>query len=228
MVVQDIFLTATAELADVVLPGRRGVGRERGHGHELRAARPARPQGARAARRGARRPLDHRGARPADGRTTGAGRRPRTSGTSSGRCRRSTPGCPTRGSRSSAGSSGRATTRTTRASCSSTAGSGRTRCPGNRVPFVAGRPRPAGRQARRRLPDPPDDRPPPRLVQHRRPDRRLHVAAAPRRVARHLARRTPRDLRPRRRRARPGRVAARPGRGARSGSTSRSGPASRS
>ena len=34
-------------------------------------------------------------------------------------------------------SSGRATTRTTRASCSCTAGSGRTRCPGNRVPFVA-------------------------------------------------------------------------------------------
>ena len=44
------------------------------------------------------------------------------------RCRRSTPGCRTSGSRSSAASSGRATTRTTRASCSSTAGSGRTRC----------------------------------------------------------------------------------------------------
>ena len=35
-----------------------------------------------------------------------------------------------------AGSSGRATTRRTRASCSSTRGCGRTRCPGNRVPFV--------------------------------------------------------------------------------------------
>ena len=49
-------------------------------------------------------------------------------------------------------------------------------------------PRPAGRQARRRLPDPPHDRPAPRLVQHGRPDGRLHVTAAARRVARHLAR----------------------------------------
>ena len=51
--------------------GRRVVGRERGHRHELRAARPAGPQGARAAGRGARRPLDHRGARPPDGRRLG-------------------------------------------------------------------------------------------------------------------------------------------------------------
>ena len=63
--------------------------------------------------------------------------------------------------------------------------------------------RPAGRQARRRLPDPAHDRPPARLVQHRRPDRRGYtVAAAPRRDARHLARRTPRSLRARGRRGR--------------------------
>ena len=64
--------------------------------------------------------------------------------------------------------------------------------PGQPRAVRAGRPRPAGRPARRRLPDPADDRPPPRLVQHRRPDRRLHLAAAARRDPRHLARRTPR------------------------------------
>ena len=53
--------------------------------------------------------------------------------------------------------------------------------PGQPRAVRAGRPRPAGRQARRRLPDPPDDRPPARLVQHRRPDRpatRRRCAAA--------------------------------------------------
>ena len=99
--------------------------------------------------------------------------------------------------------------------------------PGNRAPVLRGRARPAGRQARRRLPDPPDDRPPPRLVQHRRPDRRLHVAAATRRVARHLARRTPRgSISPTANASGSRRAAARSR--PRSGSTSRSGPASRS
>ena len=92
------------------------------------------------------------------------------------------------GSRSWAGSSGRATTRPTRASCSSTSRLWEDPVPGNRVPFVAGRPRPAGRQARRRLPDPADDRPPARLVQHGRPDGRLHLAAAARREPRHQPR----------------------------------------
>ena len=50
------------------------------------------------------------------------------------------------------------------------------------------RARAAGRRARRRVPDPADHRPPARLVQHRRADRRLHLAAAPRRVARPVAR----------------------------------------
>ena len=45
--------------------------------------------------------------------------------------------------------------------------------PGNAGAVRAGRPRPAGRSPRRRLPDPADDRPPARLVQHRRPERRL-------------------------------------------------------
>ena len=76
----------------------------------------------------------------------------------------------------------------------------------------------------RRLPDPADDRPPARLVQHRRPDRRLHVAAAARRVARHLARGR-RDAT-----GWPMASASGSSRGAarsrpRSGSTSRSGPA---
>src|SRR4029450_12505463 len=41
------------------------------------------------------------------------------------------------------------------------------------------RPRPARRQARRRIPDPPDDRPPARLLQHRCPVGRLSLAAPP-------------------------------------------------
>ena len=52
------FMTRTAELADVVLPGTASLVRGRGHGDEQRAPRPARAQGARPARRGARR---HRG-----------------------------------------------------------------------------------------------------------------------------------------------------------------------
>ena len=57
--------------------------------------------------------------------------------------------------------------------------------PGNRVPFVPVDHDPPVDKLDRRLPDPPDDRPPPRLVQHGRPDRRLHLAAAPRREPRH-------------------------------------------
>ena len=49
--------------------------------------------------------------------------------------------------------------------------------PGQPRAVRAGRARPAGRQARRRLPDPADHRSPARLVQHGRPDR----AATPRR-----------------------------------------------
>ena len=55
LVVQDIFLTKTAELAHVVLPAARVVVRIRGHRDEQRAARAARAQGARPARRRARR-----------------------------------------------------------------------------------------------------------------------------------------------------------------------------
>ena len=58
--------------------------------------------------------------------------------------------------------------------------------PGHACAVRGGRARPAGRPPRRRLPDPAHDRPPARLVQHGRPDRGLHVAAAARRVARHL------------------------------------------
>ena len=89
-------MTATAEIADVVFPASADVGRVRGHGHELRAAGPARPRGARAAGRGARRPRDRlrpgAAARPGLGRAVGRAR----PGTSCARCRRSTPGCPTR------------------------------------------------------------------------------------------------------------------------------------
>ena len=91
LVVQDIFLTKTAELADVVLPGRGRVVRDRGHGHELRA-----PGAARAARRSSRRG----GARDDIEILTEVARRlgarlaptrsPRRCGTSCARCRRCT------------------------------------------------------------------------------------------------------------------------------------------
>ena len=52
LIVQDMFLTATAEMADVVLPAAAGVVRVRRHGHHQRAPGAARAQGARRARRG--------------------------------------------------------------------------------------------------------------------------------------------------------------------------------
>ena len=189
----------------------RGLGRERGHRHQLRAARPARPQGARPARRRPRRPLDHLRAGPSDGLRLGLARRrgrlERGPVALAGPRRDVVPAA--RGARWPAVAVLRREP-PRRAVPPQPAVGG----PGARQPGAvrAGRPRPAGRQARRRLPDPPDDRPPPRLVQHRRPDRRLHVAAAPRRVARHLARGR-RAARPRRRRARLRHVAPRPGRG---------------
>ena len=47
LVVQEIFLTKTAQLAHVVLPGGGDVGRGRGHRHQQRAPRAARAQGGR-------------------------------------------------------------------------------------------------------------------------------------------------------------------------------------
>ena len=131
------------------------------------------------------------------------------------------------GSRSSAGSSGRATTRRIPASCSSTAGCGRTRSRAIACRSSRRRARSAGRQADRRLPDPAHDRPPARLVQHRRPDGGLHLAAAARRVARHLAGGR-RGLRPRGRRASSASSRGAGGSRSRSGSTRRCGPGSRS
>ena len=174
--------------------------------------------------RGPRRPLDHLRARQPDGRATGAGRRRR------GRLGRGPP--PVAGPR-------RDDLRAARGARRDPVAVLRRDPPGRAVPpqpalggpaarqpraVRAGRPRPAGRQARRRLPDPADDRPPARLVQHRRPDRRLHLAAAPRRDPRHLARRTPRPT------ASPTASASGSSRAAarsrsRSGSTSRSGRA---
>ena len=73
-------------------------------------------------------------------------------------------------------------------------------------------PRSAHRQALARLPDPAHDRPAARLVQHRRADRRLHVAAAAGRVARHVAGGRG-VVRAGARRTRPGHLPPRPDRG---------------
>ena len=192
-------------------PGRGRLGRERGHGHQLRAPGPAGPQGARAAGRGARRPVDRLRARPPDGPRLGRGvgradleraphalagpRRDELQAARGARrppvavLRREPPGRAVPplpplggpGARATASRSSAWTTTRPSTSC-------------------------------RRLPDPAHDRPPARLVQHRRPDRRLHLAAAARRVARHLARGRG-GLRPRARRAGPGHLAPRPDRG---------------
>ena len=66
LIVQDILMTRTCELADVVLPGLGLVVRGRGrHGDQQRAARAAHAKGARPAGPGPRRSLDPDRARPA-------------------------------------------------------------------------------------------------------------------------------------------------------------------
>ena len=92
LVVQDIFLTKTAQLADVVLPAAATLVRGRGHRHLERAARAARAQGAR--RRRARHATTSRSSTSSVGAsvTSSARPRPRTSGTSCGRSRRCTQG----------------------------------------------------------------------------------------------------------------------------------------
>ena len=92
---------------------------------------------------------------------------------------------------------------------------------------LAGRAQAALRGARRRVPDAPHDRPPARVVQHGRADQPLPLAAAPRRVARPLARgRRAHAARGGRDRARV--LAPRLGRDARCTSIRRCGPGSRS
>ena len=186
IVVQDIVLTATAEIADVVLPAAASWAESRGDGHQLRAARPAGPEGARPARRGARGPLDHLRAcaSPRHGLGRGLGR------THLGRGPRHLTRPPRHDLPAPGGARrdpvavlGRDPSRRAVPPLPALGG------PGARAAGAvrAGRPRPAGRQARRRLPDPADDRAAPRLLQHRRPVGQLHLAAATRRVARHLA-----------------------------------------
>ena len=172
MVVQDIFLTTTAEVADVVLPAAAAWAESEGTvtNSERRVQRVRKalepPGDARddlwiifeIARR-----MGHDWGEPSAEAVWDELRR-------SPRCTR---GMTYARLEARAASSGRATTRRTRASRSSTRGCGRTRCPGNRAPFVPVEHDPPVDRAGRRLPDPPDDRAPPGLVQHRRP-----VAAA--------------------------------------------------
>ena len=88
LVVQDIFLTETAEFADVILPGDLVPGEGR-HLHEHRPARAARPQGDRPARPGPRGLGDRPGHRQPDRAATGLlARRARSSTRWSRSCRR--------------------------------------------------------------------------------------------------------------------------------------------
>ena len=174
LVVQDIFLTKTAELADVVLPARRRWCETEGTvtNSERRVQRVRKALDA--ARRGARR---HRGSSPssrAGSATTGATRRPRQIWNELPLAVADARRHELRAAGgAAAASSGRAPTRSTRARRSCTAACGRSRSRGPRAPFSRRRARPAGRGARRRVPAAAHDRPAPRLVQHRRADRRL-------------------------------------------------------
>ena len=189
LVVQDIFLTKTGELADVVLPASRELVRVRGNGDEQRAARAALPQGARSARRSARRHRDHL---PAWRERLGAAWPQSTA-------------AATRGTNAGALSPWHAGMSYARLE---ELGGIQWPCYDERHPgalflharlweepvqrrarAVRGRrARPAGRGARRRVSRSPHDRAPTRFVQHRRAERRLRLAAAARRDARHLAR----------------------------------------
>ena len=73
LVVQDIFLTATARDGGRGAAGGRRLGRDRGHRHQLRAPRPAGAARPRPARRGPRRPVDHLRDRAPDGPRLGRG-----------------------------------------------------------------------------------------------------------------------------------------------------------
>ena len=177
-----------------MLPGQRGVVRGRGHGDQQRAPGAAGAQGARAARRGARRHRDHLSTSPAGSATTG---RTTSSEAVWDELRSLSPmhaGMSLRaGSRSSAASSGRAPSED-RLEPSYLHGRLWADDPADR-----GRPRrsrvvdrrAAGRRARRRVPAAAHDRPPARLVQHRRAVGRLRLPAALRRDHRPVARRTP-------------------------------------
>ena len=92
LVVQDLFLTKTAELADVVLPATAAWAESEGtvtnsERRVQRVRKAVEPPDGRP-----RRPGDRLRPRQPDGRRAGASRTPRRSGTRSGACRRSTPG----------------------------------------------------------------------------------------------------------------------------------------
>ena len=212
LVVQDLFLTKTAAARRRRPAGHRGLGRDRGHRHQLRAARPARAQGGRGARR----------ARATTWRSSSSSRTgwapagaSRIAETVWNEVRRLSPvhaGMSYARLEAEGGLQWPCYDETHPGELFLHSRLWEDPVPGQPRAVRAGRPRPAGRQARRRLPDPADDRPPPRLVQHGRPDGRLHLAAPARRDPRHQPGGR-RDVRPGRRRARPGRLAARPGRG---------------
>ena len=198
LVVQEIFLTETAYHADVILPATAFPEKTGTFTNTDRRVQLGR-QALRAARRGAAGLVDHPGDRPPARARLGL---QRTRATSSPRCAQAMPSL--RGHHLGAararggGDLPVRRARTSPATRSSSATASRPRAAGassSRADVLAAR-----RDARRRLPDGPDDRPPARALAHRRDD-----------PARERARRArARGDRPPRRRATCGGSASRP------------------
>ena len=157
-----------------------------GHRDQQRAAGAADAQGARAARRRARRHLDHRragqAARPRLGPSVGRGHLERSPQPGAD-LRRHELRAPRAGGRAALALLRRASSGGAVPAQPPVAGAGR----GPAGAVLGGRARPAGGAAGRRVPLPAHDRPATRLLQHRRPDRRLQLAASAGRDGRHLA-----------------------------------------
>ena len=181
LIVQDIFLTATAEMADVVFPAAAGWCESEGTVTNSERTGPARAQGDRSAGREPGTTLTSSLISRAGWDTTGENRTPRRSGT---KCASLSPA--SRGNELRApggrrtGSSGRAMTRTIRGSCSCTAGSGSDRLNGPKVAFQPVEHDPPVERLTDEFPLTAHDGPPARRVQYGRPNFGLRVAAPPR------------------------------------------------
>ena len=170
-------------------PGLQRDVRVRRHGHQQRAARAARPQGARATRPGEGRHLDHRAAGEAPRRGLGRGHPGDGLGGAAdplAHARRDVVATARGARRAPVAVPGRGPPRdAVPAWAPLGGGSGASR---PRGAVQRRHPRAAGRRAHARVPAPAHHRPASRLVQHGRADRGVRVADAPGRDDRRVAR----------------------------------------